>query len=244
VRIHRPEKIEGIYLHIHGGGFVLGAAKYHDEELAGLAMACNVAVVSVDYRLAPEHPYPAGPDDCEAAALWLARESRAAFGVDRIVIGGESAGANLSAATLLRLRDRHGFTGFNGAVLSYGVFDLNMTPSARGWGERPLILTTPLLDWFNNHYAEPENLYNPDISPLYADLKNMPPALFLVGTEDPLLDDTLFMQARWTAAGNRAETAVFPGACHGFNAFPVKAAEDANQRIGEFIVKHLNASHH
>jgi acetyl esterase/lipase len=101
-----------VYLHIHGGGFMLGRAYQYDEMMAAIAGACQVATVSVDYRLAPEDPYPAGPDDCETAAVWLAENAASEFGTDRLIIGGESAGANLSAVTLLRMRDRHGFSGF------------------------------------------------------------------------------------------------------------------------------------
>jgi acetyl esterase/lipase len=235
VRVFIPEVVKGVYLHIHGGGFMLGRAYQYDEMMTAVASACQVATVSVDYRLAPENPYPAGPDDCETAAVWLAENAVSEFGTDRLVIGGESAGANLSAVTLLRMRDRHDFTGFCGAVLTYGGFDLSMTPSARNWGDRPLILTTPLIQWFHDSYAPPDKLTDPDVSPLYAQLANLPPALFTIGTLDPLLDDSLFMYARWLAAGNQADLAVYPGGIHAFNAFPLKAAERANRKIAEFI---------
>ena len=235
VRVFVPEVVKGVYLHIHGGGFMLGRAYHYDEMLVALAAASQVATVSVDYRLAPEDPYPAGPDDCETAAVWLAENALSEFGSDRLVIGGESAGANLSAVTLLRMRDRHDFSGFCGAVLTYGGFDLSMTPSARNWGDRPLILTTPLIQWFHESYTSQDKLTDPDVSPLYAELANMPPALFTIGTLDPLLDDSLFMYARWLAAGNQAELAVYPGGIHAFNAFALKAAERANRRIAEFI---------
>ncbi len=235
VRIYVPEVVNGVYLHIHGGGFMLGRAYQYDEMMVATARAAQVATVSVDYRLAPEDPYPAGPDDCETAAVWLAQNAAAEFGTDRLVIGGESAGANLSAVTLLRMRDRHGFKGFRGAVLTYGGFDLSMTPSARSWGDRPLVLTTPLMQWFHECYAPPDKLKDPDVSPLYADLADLPPALFTIGTLDPLLDDSLFMCGRWVAAGNQAELAVYPGGIHAFNAFPLKAAARANKKIAEFI---------
>ena len=241
VRILIPERVRGVYLHLHGGGFVLGRAHHHDESMEALARDADLATVSVDYRLAPENPYPAGPDDCEAAAVWLAENAAAEFGTDRLLIGGESAGANLTVVTLLRLRDRHGFQGFRAANLSYGVFDLSMTPSARNWGDRPLIINTPLMRWFNDHYASGRDLNDPDISPLYADLSGLPPALFTVGDLDPLLDDTLFMYGRWLAAGNRADLALHPGAIHAFNTFPqLKAAREANARIGEFLKRALD----
>jgi len=240
VRVLIPDEVKGVYLHIHGGGFMLGRAHHHDEFMSAIAKACRVATVSVDYRLAPEDPYPAGPDDCETAAVWLMENAAAEFGADRLIIGGESAGANLSAVTLLRMRDRHSFTGFCGAVLTYGGFDLSMTPSARRWGERPLVLTTPLMHWFHESYVPEGKLKDPDISPLYADLQSLPPALFTIGTLDPLLDDSLFMHARWVAAGNKATLAIYPGAIHGFNAFPIKAAARANQKIINFISQSLD----
>lgn len=235
VRIFAPDEIKGVYLHIHGGGFMLGGADERDEALVSTGKEGKVAVVSVDYRLAPENPYPAGADDCEAVAIWLAQNSLSEFGTRKLVIGGESAGANLAAATLLRMRDRHDFRDFSGAVLTYGVFDLTMTPSARRWGERNLILTTKLIEWFNENYVAGARRSDPDVSPLYADLADLPPALFTVGTLDPLLDDSLFMHARWQAAGNSSNLAVYPGGIHAFNAFTIMLAQKANNRISEFI---------
>jgi acetyl esterase len=201
-----------------------------------IAQNCQVATVSVDYRLAPEYPYPAGLDDCQAVALWLADHGNEEFGTKRLLIGGESAGATLSVATMLRMRDQSSFTGFSGASLTYGVYDLTGTPSSRYWGEeRPLILTSKTLEWFNENYAPRDLWRDPYISPLYADLHGLPKALFTVGTLDPLLDDSLFMASRWTAAGNDAELAVYPGGIHAFNAFPTSLAEKANNRILDFI---------
>ena len=235
IRQFVPPTVKQVLLHIHGGGFVLGRAHHLDVPLSTLATRCDTAVVSVDYRLAPEDPYPAGPDDCEAAALWLVKHAKQELGSDRLVIGGESAGANLAATTLLRMRDRHGFTGFSAAMLTFGVYDISMTPSARRWGERNLIINTPIMQWFSDQYVAAERRQDPDVSPLYADLSGMPPALFTVGTLDPLLDDTLFMHTRWLAAGNQAELQVFAGAPHGFIAFPLEIARRANERIVEFL---------
>lgn len=238
VRVLVPESgpVQGVYLHLHGGGWTFGRAHHSDVPNESLTKECGLAVVSVDYRLAPEHPYPAGPDDCEAAALWLAKNAQAEFGTSRLLIGGESAGAHLSALTLLRLRDRHGFTEFSAANLVYGAFDLCMTPSQRLWGNRPLVLTTPLIEWFvGNFVPAGEGRRSPDVSPLYADLAGLPPALFTVGTLDPLVDDTMFMWSRWLAAGNRAELAVYPGGIHGFTLFPLPLATRANQRIADFL---------
>jgi acetyl esterase len=235
VRVIAPDAPRGVYLHFHGGGWTLGAAHHVDVPNLRLAEACGLAVVSVDYRLAPEHPYPAAPDDCEAAALWLVEHARSEFGCDWLAIGGESAGAHLAVVTLLRLRDRHGFLGFRAAQLLAGAYDLSLTPSARRWGDRNLILSTPIIEWFTDHFVGPELRRHPDVSPLYADLGGLPPAILTVGTADPLLDDSQFLAARWRAAGNRAELAVWPGGVHGFNAFPIPLAQRANQRIFEFL---------
>jgi acetyl esterase len=238
VRVVVPDEVNGVYLHMHGGGFVLMRPYHFDEALVETARSCRVAVVSVDYRLAPEDPYPAAADDCEAVAVWLAENANAEFGSGRLIIGGESAGANLSVVTLVRMRDRHGFTGFSGANLVFGCYDISMTPSQRNWGERNLIISTPMIEWFNGHYVpQIEKRRDPDVSPLYADLSGMPPALFTVGTLDPLLDDTLFMHARWLAAGNQGVLAVYPGGTHVFNMFPIKIAREANKKMFEFLAK-------
>ncbi len=238
LRVILPETIRGVYLHIHGGGMVLGAADLQDVMLARIADANQLAVVSVDYRLAPEYPYPAGPDDCEAAALWLAERAQSEFGSNQLFIGGESAGGTLSAVTLLRMRDRHSFTGFAGANLVYGAYDCSMTPSCSRWGdERNLILSTSSVVWFMDHYVPEDCRMDPDVSPLYADLRDMPPALFSIGTMDPLLDDSLFMYMRWLAAGNDAELAVYPGGVHGFNGLPepLDITEQFNVRVDRFF---------
>jgi acetyl esterase/lipase len=214
---------------------VLGAAHHQDPLLKIVADSCNAAVLSVEYRLAPEHPYPAGPDDCEAAAVWLVKNCVSELGTDKLMIGGESAGAHLSAVTLLRLRDKHGFAEFRAANLVFGAFDLSFTPSVRRWGDRNLILNTPIIEWFTDHFVSKDRREDPDVSPLYADLRDMPPALFTVGTLDPLIDDSLFMHGRWIAAGNGAELAVYPGCIHGFSAFPNEIGRRANLRQLEFL---------
>lgn len=227
---------KGVYLHFHGGGWCLGSARENDGLNHRFVERTGFAVVSVDYRLAPELPYPAGPDDCEAAALWLAREGAARFGTDRFAIGGESAGANLAVATLLRLRDRHGLTPFRAANLNAGSYDLGLTPSARRWGDEPLVLNTKDINVFVGHYLrEGGEVGTDDISPLHADLAGLPPALFTIGTRDALLDDTLFMAPRWLAAGNHAELAIYPGGCHVFVGFPGTLADQAAARIHAFI---------
>ena len=236
LRIVSPEQPKGVYLHLHGGGWVLGQADFQDGMLEKWASEAGLACVSVEYRLAPEHPWPAGPDDCETAALWLVAEGPTLFGTDRYFIGGESAGGNLSVVTLLRLRDRHGLTPFRGANLIAGCYDLGLTPSARQFGSERLILTTRDIRLFVKHYlAKGENPSAPDISPLYADLRGMPPALFSVGTRDPLIDDSLFMAARWEAAGHQASLKIWPGGCHVFQGFDFPLTDQAFAAERAFI---------
>ena len=239
LRVFAPENPRGVYLHIHGGGWVLGRAHLQDPRNEEIARACSAVVVSVDYRLAPEHLYPAALDDCEAAALWVAENAKAEFGTDKLLIGGESAGGHLSATTLIRMRDKHDFTGFSGANLVYGVYDLSMTPSQRNWGGHNMVLSTDIMDWFYDHFVPADLRRDPDVSPLYADLAGLPPALFTIGTLDPLLDDTLFMERRWAAAGNESELAVYPGGPHGFDGHPTKLAQRARDKMDEAINRWL-----
>ena len=229
----------GVFLHIHGGGWVLGGAHHHDPMLERLADATGLTVVSTYYRLAPENPYPAGPDDCEAAAWWLDRNAGRALGAELIAIGGESAGAHLAAVTCLRLRDRHGLSPFRAALLTYGAYDLRGTPSVREAGEDTLILTTKVIRWFTSQFAGQHDLSDPDISPIFADLRQLPPALFTVGTIDPLFDDSLFMFSRWRKAGNMAELAIWPEGIHAFDYFDNEYGLSARDRMHDFLNRFL-----
>lgn len=240
LRLVVPPAPKGVFLHIHGGGWVFGAADFQDHRYERLAENLGFATVSVDYRLAPEHPYPAAPDDCEAAALWLVANCKARFGTDRLFIGGDSAGGHLSLVTLLRLRDRHGISPFRGANLFNGVYDLAMTPSVRRWGEEKLVLNTRDIWMFVRHFLRAGgDERDPDISPLHADLTGLPPCFLSVGTRDPLLDDTLFLAGRLAAARNGGGLAIYPGACHTFINFDFPLADRALDRIESFYAAQL-----
>jgi acetyl esterase/lipase len=202
-----------------------------------LAERFDLAVLSVDYRLAPEHAYPAGPDDCETAALWLLENAAKEFGCDALAIGGESAGATLAAVTLLRLRGRHGSTGFRTANFVCGAFDLSMTPSQRFWGGAYPPRAIEMEKCAEAYLPPAADRRHADVSPLYGDLSGMPAALFTVGTLDGFIDDSMFMYARWMAAGNSGELAIYPGGIHGFTAFPFPLAETANRRIDAFLTE-------
>lgn len=224
LRTFVPDEVNSVFLHIHGGGFAAGSPEITDLLHEILSKEANLALVSVDYRLAPEHPYPAGPDDCEAAALWLIEHAAGEYGSERLLIGGESAGAHLAACTLLRARDRHGVVDrFCGANLVFGIYDIGRTPSQRGATDRPDVLTVEQIQYFAEMFTpgmSPEERRDPDISPLFADLHDLPPALFTVGADDHLVDDTLFMAARWELAGNEAQLLAYPDAPHGCIAMP------------------------
>lgn len=238
--VRPPGAARGVYLHIHGGGWTLGAADMQDLHLRDLARATGLVAASVEYRLGPEHPFPAGPDDCETAARWLLDGGAQRLEAPaHVAIGGESAGAHLAALVLLRLRERRGFFAAN---LVYGAFDLGMTPSQRAWGERNLVLSRPIIEYFATCFLPGTTLEQrraPDISPLYADLAGLPPALFTVGTLDPLLDDSLFMHARWQVAGNDSTLRVWPHAIHGFNGFDLELGRISDRDQFAFLSRYL-----
>ena len=125
----------------------------------------------------------------------------------------------------------------HGALFHYGVFDLAMTPSMANWGDRNMILSTPTVDWFTDNLIgdDPSLLRAPEASPILADLTGMPPALFQVGTVDPLIDDTLFMAQRWIAAGSEAAVNVYPGGVHAFDMFDIPIAKEARTAGAAFL---------
>lgn len=237
LRILRPfGKARGIYLHFHSGGWIFGSNDMQDEQLERIVNNAELAVVSVDYKLAPEYPYPAAPDDCEAAALWLFREAKTLFGVEKFAIGGESVGAHLAVLTLLRLRDIHTLTPFTAANLNAGIYDLSLTPSVRNWGTERLVVQTKGIEKIVSAFVPKGfDVRDPDISPLYAHLNELPPAIFNVGTRDPCLDDTLFMYVRWLAAGNVAELTVTPDGCHMFQRFFTPSGVACMERQENFL---------
>jgi acetyl esterase len=234
-RVFRHSEPRGTYLQIHGGAMMFGAARMDDFTNLAISKDVGVTVVSVDYRLAPEHPFPAGGDDCLAVAAALLDG-----GESRLLIGGESAGGTHAATTALRIRDELGrIDRVAGINFEYGLYDFTQTPSLRGVrpSDLPDVIGT-IHDEVVEAYLPGRSLAelsDPACSPLYADLTGMPPALFTVGHADHLLDDNLFMAARWRAWGNEAELAVYPDCIHGFLRFPMALAERARQRIHAFM---------
>lgn len=233
VRVTSPISGESraTYLDIHGGGFYMGSAARNDAHNARLADALGVTVVSVEYRLAPEQPWPAAPDDCETAALWLAEEGRRVFGAQAMLIGGASAGATLATTTLMRMRERGLVHPIVGAVLQFGAYDLSgQSPGGRQYAD----------EWFIQAYAGhvPDRTV-PDVSPLYGDLRGLPPTLLLVGTLDVLLEDNLAMAARLSAAGNQVDLRVFPESIHGFTSHPTAMATAALEELETWLSDRL-----
>ncbi|MDQ5821274.1 MAG: alpha/beta hydrolase [Actinomycetota bacterium] len=244
VRVLAPEaEAAGVYLHFHGGGWVLGACDMQDPRLWELVQQTGLCAVSVDYRLAPEHPYPAGPDDCEDVARWLVDGGAGALGAPKwIAIGGESAGAHLAVLTLLRLRDDRDAGAFRAANLIFGAFDLSMQQLQ---GEAHPSLTPSAMRWFAECFLpglDVEARRDPGVSPLYADVAGLPPALFTVGALDVLLDDSVHLEERWRAAGNDAELRIWPEAVHGFTSFPLALGRAALQTQYTFLRERLPAA--
>jgi acetyl esterase len=221
LRIYRPPGKPPFPLlaFFHGSGFVLCSLDTHDGMCRNLCAGAGCVVVSVDYRLAPEHKYPAGLDDCVFATRWIAGHARELEGdAARLAVCGDSAGGNLAAATALRFRDQGG-PSLVGQLLIYPVTDYH-TPgtasyrdNAEGYG-----LTRDTMLWFWDHYLTDAAVANdPYASPLRAArLDNLPPALVQTAEYDPLRDEGEAYAEKLRAAGTPATTSRWNGMNHGF----------------------------
>ncbi|WP_425551874.1 alpha/beta hydrolase [Fodinicola feengrottensis] len=220
VRIYTPSegKPLPVLVYYHGGGWVIGSLETHDRTCRSLAVAADCVVVSVDYRLAPEHPFPAGVTDAYAAAAWVA-EHIGDYGGDgsRLAVGGDSAGGNLSAVVAQLARDRGGPALALQLLIYPGTDAADNSPSmienAEGY-----LLTRPFIDWFINHYLEnPADIADPLVSPaVTADLSGLPPALVITAEFDPLRDQGTAYAKRLADAGVPTETVEYEGMIHGF----------------------------
>lgn len=226
---------------LHGGGWVIGSPDTHAKLCAELAEGAGVVVVSVHYRLAPEHVPPASLDDCVAAIRWSV-EHAAELNADgsRFAVGGDSAGGNLTAAAMLRLRDEGGPKA-KLQLLFYGAFTGdNELPSVNLNGEGK-ILTKKSMEWFYGHYlsggADPKDPY---IAPIHGDLRGLPPALLIVGTLDPLLDDSKLFAKKLQEAGVPATLSIYEDMPHVFVQLTA-ILDGAKKAVGEACVALKNA---
>lgn len=244
-RVFEPEgEPSAVYLHFHGGGMVLGAPEMNDQLNADLCARFGLVVVSVDYRLAPEHIHPAGPDDGLAVARWVIDHAGHEWGTERIILAGESAGAFMAAIVALRLRDEGATSAVIGANLVFGIYDWGRSPSQRGVrpSDAPDMLTPEsclgFAEWYLPGLTDDERR-DPQISPAFAPLHDLPAAFFTVGTADHLLDDTLMLSTRWAAAGNEVDLFVAPDMPHGFYAFPCEMAYAWQSAFEDWLARRL-----
>jgi acetyl esterase len=220
VRVYTPEgsgPFPGL-VYFHGGGFVLCSLDSHDGICRSLAHAVGCVVVSVDYRLAPEHRYPAAADDCYAATQWVAKNgSELGIDVTRLAVGGDSAGGNLTAVTALMARDRGG-PALRFQLLVYPVTDFAFDTASYRENAQGYFLTTNMMRWFWDQYlADPKQGAEAYASPLRAsDLSRLPPGLCITAGYDPLRDEGEAYAERLRRAGIAMPTSRYGGMFHGF----------------------------
>jgi acetyl esterase len=225
----------------HGGGWVIGDLDTHDVVCRRLANAAKCAVVSVDYRLAPEHKFPAAVEDCVAATEWVA-EQAAALGVDsaRMAVGGDSAGGNLAAVVALHARD-HGGPALRLQLLIYPATEFAMRhPSHTTRGEG-FLLTHSTMKWFRDAYLRSDaDMADWRASPLRAaDVSRLPPAYILTAGFDPLSDEGAAYADRLSSAGVPVQHVHLPGQIHGFITMGklIPAAGEAASAAGAALMK-------
>ena len=209
-------RLSPVLLYFHGGGFVLGGLDTHDSLCRQLALRSGGAVLALDYRLAPEHPFPAAWDDAWAALQWL-REQGAQWGLDtgRIAVGGDSAGGTLAAATALRARDEDLPLALQ-LLITPGTSDRADTGSRRLFAQGFLI-DSATVEWFFDHAVPRAHRHDPRFAPLEAhDLEGVCPALFLLAECDPVVDDGMAYADRLRMAGVAVDMEIYRGVTHDF----------------------------
>lgn len=247
LRVYWPSdqasELQPAILFFHGGGHVLGSLDTHDLVARNLCADTGCLVVSVDYRLAPEHKFPAAAEDCFVAAKWLAGNTRQ-LGVDpaRIAVAGDSAGANLAAVVALMAREAGG-PDLCFQLLVYPVADYACdTPSYTEWAEGAGVLTARGMEWFRDHYLRgPDDRTDWRAAPLRArDFSNLPPALVITAECDVLHDEGVALAEALEAGGTQVEHRDYAGMMHGFYSFaPVVDDGRAAQR---FAAERLRAA--
>lgn len=241
VRLYRPQRMTAgpVILYLHGGGWCIGDRDTHDNVARGLAAAADAIVVSLDYALAPEAPFPRGCDETIAAANALRADAGQRLGIDATVLmlAGDSAGANLALAAAVALRDAA--TPVQGLGLFYGAFDTSFdTESYRRFGSGRYGLSQPeMARFFDYYFTRSDERLDPRAAPLHGDLAGLPPAYLLACGLDVLQDDTLALAAALGRAGVRCRLEVLPGAVHGFLRFgaAVPLSAQAIRDAGAFL---------
>jgi acetyl esterase len=218
VRIYRPSAkgLLPILMNFHGGGWVIGDLDTADAVSRGLAEAAGCIVISVDYRLAPEHVYPAAVDDAYAATCWAAANAAELGGSGRLAVTGESAGGNLAAVVCQKARDEGG-PAIDFQLLAYPVVDHDLSRASYDENGEGYLLEKDTMVWFWDHYCAPERRSEPAASPLLAEsLANLPPAVVLTAEFDPLRDEGAAYAEALAAAGVPAKHICFEGLVHDF----------------------------
>ncbi len=238
VRITAPQaRDDACVLHFHGGGYVIGGAALYRDFTWRVSAAARAPVVYFDYRLAPEHPFPAALDDAVTVYRWLIKR----IDPKRIAVIGDSAGGGLVLGTLIRLRDE-GLPLPAAAVLISPWTDLALTgPSLQSNAAADPMLDAARIPEFADYYLAGADPRHPYISPLYGDVSGLPPTLIQVGSDEILYDDSLRMAARLKDAGRDAELDIWPRMPH---AWPLYArilpeGRDAIARAGRFVQDRL-----
>jgi len=219
-RLYRPPSPgpHKILLHLHGGGWVGGGISNDDARCHAISCGADIAVVSAAYRLAPEHPFPAGLQDAYEALVWLhAHAAELGASPGRIAISGTSAGGNLAAAVAILARDRGG-PQIQCQILTYPICDTSMSQPSYTENAGGPLLTARMMAWFQRQYVPAGvNRLDPLIAPLHApDLGGLPPALILAAECDPLRDEALQYAGRLRAAGVETTSVCYAGMMHGF----------------------------
>ena len=237
VRSYRPAGSSAaamlpVLVYYHGGGWVIGDLDTHDVLCRQLANLSGCAVVSVDYRMGPEHRFPAAVDDCLAATHWV-RDAASELGVDRsrLAVGGDSAGGNLAAVVAILARDA-GDLPIAYQLLIYPATDMRRRHASHTTNGRGYLLTTETISYYHDHYiADAAHDLDWRASPLlHADLGRLPPALVLTAGFDPLRDEGLDYADRLVGAGNRATYVCYERQIHGFITMG-KVIDEANSAV-------------
>jgi acetyl esterase len=244
MRWYHPDNAAGTVLYMHGGGWMFGGLDTHDGVCRMLANRSGCDVVAVEYRLAPEHPFPAASLDCAAALDWL-RSNGAAEGIDnsRIVLCGDSAGGNLAASLARRARDRG--IRLAGQVLLYPAVDSDVGRASYTLFESGFFLAADDVRWMLAQYVQAGDPTHPDVAPLRAvDLSGMPPCYLATADHDPLRDEGRAYAMRLIEAGNDVTFEEWRGVVHGFWVMRSKTAATAELvgRVGEWIARRIAAS--